>query len=66
VPGFRRPAPRFIRGVGTTIDHLSGARLEFGLGTSGAEAEHAMLGVPFPAPGERIRRLGEALTVAAR
>jgi len=42
--------------MATTIDHLSGGRLEFGLGASGAEAEHAMLGIPFYTAGERIRR----------
>jgi hypothetical protein len=49
-----------------TIDHLSGGRLEFGIGAGGAEIEHAMLGIPFHSSGERIRRLGEALTVCRK
>jgi len=52
--------------MATTIDHLPGGRLEFALGASGAEIEHTMLGMPFPAAGERIRRLGEALDVCIK
>ena len=58
--------PVVLAKMATTIDHLSGGRLEFGLGASGAEAEHTMLGIPFHTPGERIRRLGEALTVCRK
>ena len=58
--------PGLLAKMATTIDHLSGGRLEFGIGASGAEAEHTMLGIPFFTPGERIRRLGEALTVCRR
>jgi alkanesulfonate monooxygenase SsuD/methylene tetrahydromethanopterin reductase-like flavin-dependent oxidoreductase (luciferase family) len=58
---YRHPA--VLAKMATTIDHLSGGRLEFGLGASGVEIEHTMLGIPFATPGERVRRLGEALTV---
>ena len=58
--------PGVLAKMATTIDHLSGGRLEFGLGASGAEVEHTMLGIPFYTPGERIRRLGEALTVCRK
>jgi F420-dependent oxidoreductase-like protein len=58
---YRHPA--VLARMATTIDHLSGGRLEFALGASGAEAEHLMLGIPFPPPAERIGRLAEALTV---
>jgi F420-dependent oxidoreductase-like protein len=58
--------PGVLAKMATTIDHLSGGRLEFGLGASGAEAEHSMLGIPYYTAGERIRRLGEALTVCRR
>jgi F420-dependent oxidoreductase-like protein len=61
---YRHPA--VLAKMATTIDHLSGGRLEFGIGASGAEAEHTMLGIPFFAPGERVRRLGEALTVCRK
>ena len=58
---YRHPA--LLARMATTIDHLSGGRLEFALGASGAEGEHAMLGIPFGTPAERIGRLDEALTV---
>lgn len=58
--------PGVLAKMATTIDHLSGGRLEFGLGASGAEVEHTMLGIPFYTAGERIRRLGEALTVCRK
>src|SRR5262249_19792049 len=58
--------PGVLAKMATTIDHLSGGRLEFGLGASGAEVEHAMLGLPFPEAGERIHRLGEALAVCRK
>jgi F420-dependent oxidoreductase-like protein len=61
---YRHPA--VLAKMATTIDHLSGGRLEFGLGASGVEVEHAMLGIPFAPPGERVRRLGEALTVCRK
>jgi alkanesulfonate monooxygenase SsuD/methylene tetrahydromethanopterin reductase-like flavin-dependent oxidoreductase (luciferase family) len=48
--------------MATTIDHLSGGRLEFALGTGAAKVEHATIGVPFYPAGERVRRLGETLT----
>jgi Luciferase-like monooxygenase len=41
---------------------LSGGRLEFAIGASGGEIEHTMLGIALYTAGERIRRLGEALT----
>jgi F420-dependent oxidoreductase-like protein len=58
---YRHPA--VLAKMATTIDHLSGGRLEFGLGASGAEIEHTMFGIPFQPAAERVRRLGEALTV---
>jgi F420-dependent oxidoreductase-like protein len=58
--------PGVLAKMATTIDHLSGGRLEFGLGASGAEVEHTMLGILFYTVGERIRRLAEALTVCRK
>jgi F420-dependent oxidoreductase-like protein len=66
VAGTTYRHPGVLAKMATTIDHLSGGRLEFGLGASGAEGEHTMLGIPFGTPGERIRRLDEALTVCRR
>src|SRR5206468_6875480 len=55
--------PGVLAKVATTVDHLSGGRLEFGLGAGWAEVEHTMLGIPFPSTGQRLRRLAEACTV---
>jgi F420-dependent oxidoreductase-like protein len=55
--------PGLLAKMAVTVDHLSGGRLEFGLGAAWAEAEHAMLGMPFPGTGERIHRMGEALAL---
>jgi F420-dependent oxidoreductase-like protein len=55
--------PGVLAKMATTVDHLSGGRLEFAIGASGAEAEHTMLGIPFGSAAERVGRLAEALTV---
>lgn len=46
-----------------TIDHLSGGRAVFGIGTGWNENEHRWYGIPLPSPGARVRMLDEALTV---
>src|SRR6266516_3225669 len=46
-----------------TVDHLSGGRLEFGIGAGWAENEHTMLGLPFGTAGDRADRLEEACQV---
>jgi F420-dependent oxidoreductase-like protein len=58
---YRHPA--VLAKIATTVDHLSGGRLEFGLGGAWAEVEHTMLGIDFPGVGERLRRLDEACQV---
>jgi F420-dependent oxidoreductase-like protein len=55
---YRHPA--VLAKFATTVDHLSGGRLEFGIGGAWAEVEHTMLGLEFPPIGERLRRLDEA------
>src|SRR6185437_3479218 len=46
-----------------TVDHLSGGRLEFGLGAAWAELEHEMLALEFGTVGQRIDRLEEACRI---
>lgn len=58
---YRNPGQ--LAKLATTVDHLSGGRLEFGIGAGWAEAEHTMLGLPFPSRGQRIRQLGEAVAI---
>src|SRR5919206_2392447 len=55
--------PGVLAKMAVTVDHLSGGRLEFGLGAAWAEIEHTMLGLEFGTVGQRIRRLGEACRV---
>ena len=55
--------PGYLAKLATTVDHLSNGRLEFGIGAGWAEAEHTMLGLPFPSRGQRIRQMGEAVAI---
>jgi F420-dependent oxidoreductase-like protein len=55
--------PGVLAKMAVTVDHLSGGRLEFGLGAAWAEGEHTMLGLEFGTAGQRIARLEEACRV---
>ena len=55
---YRHPA--VLAKAAVTVDHLSGGRLEFGLGAGWAENEHTMLGMPFGTKGDRADWLEEA------
>jgi F420-dependent oxidoreductase-like protein len=54
---FRLPGPLAI--VVAEVDHMSGGRVELGLGAGWYEAEHGAYGIPFPPLGERFDRLEE-------
>lgn len=56
---FRHPA--VIVKNATTIDQMSGGRLDLGVGTGWMELEHTALGLPFPDWPERWSRFEEAL-----
>ena len=49
--------------VVTTVDEMSGGRIELGLGTGWHDEEHRQLGLPFPDITERADMLEEHLTV---
>ena len=49
--------------VVTTVDEMSGGRVEFGLGAGWNEPEHRQLGLPFPEIGERADMLEEQFAV---
>jgi F420-dependent oxidoreductase-like protein len=49
--------------VVTTVDEMSGGRVEFGLGAGWNEPEHRQLGLPFPEIAERADILEEQLAV---
>ena len=58
---FRIPGA-FAKQV-TTVDEMSGGRVEVGMGAGWNELEHEQLGIPFPAVRERYDMLEEALTI---
>jgi len=58
---FRNPG--VLAKLRATIDHISGGRLELGMGAGWFEFEHASLGIPFPSVGERLRQLEEAVQI---
>jgi len=61
---FRHPSV-LAREV-SSVDEMSGGRIEIGVGTGWFEAEHTSLGIPFPPLGERTDRLHEAVEVITR
>jgi F420-dependent oxidoreductase-like protein len=60
---FRHPSE--LAKVVTTADHVSGGRVELGLGTGWHEGEHEAYGFPFPPLRERLELLEEQLQVIA-
>jgi F420-dependent oxidoreductase-like protein len=61
---YRHPAQ--LAKMAVTVDHLSGGRLEMGLGAGWNEPEFNMFALPFARTPERIRQLDEACTVLKR
>ena len=59
--GFRHPA--VLANAGATIDHLSGGRLEMGIGAGWQAEEYVAHGIPFESPGVRLRRMAEAVEI---
>ncbi len=58
---FRHPA--LVAQQAITIDHISGGRLELGLGAGWFEEEHDRFGIPFGDPPVRVEKFQEALEV---
>lgn len=61
---YRHPA--VLANMGATVDVISNGRLDFGIGAGWNELEHTSYGIPLPAPGDRIRMLGEACEIIKR
>jgi F420-dependent oxidoreductase-like protein len=58
---FRHPSE--LAKVVATADHVSGGRVELGLGAGWHEREHRAFGFPFPPVRERMDRLAEQLEI---
>ncbi len=61
---FRHPSE--LAKVVATVDHVSGGRVELGLGAGWNEAEHAAYGFPFPDVATRLEILAEQLEIVTR
>lgn len=58
---FRLPA--VLAKAATTVDRISGGRVELGMGAGWWEQEHRTHGIPFPATPERFEMLEEQLEI---
>ena len=58
---FRHPS--VLAKLATTADHVSGGRIELGLGTGWSEVEHTAYGFPFLSMKERMDVLEEQLEI---
>jgi F420-dependent oxidoreductase-like protein len=61
---FRQPA--VLANIVATVDHISGGRVELGLGSGWMEREHEAFGFPFPRPKVRQQMLAEQLEIVHR
>ena len=61
---FRHPA--LLAKEAVTVDHVSGGRLEIGLGAGWWAVEHATYGIPFKAPAERVASFRDGIQVLDR
>lgn len=61
---YRHPA--VLAHIAATLDVICNGRLDFGIGAGWNEYEHHSMNLPLYAPGERIKRLGEACEIAKR
>jgi alkanesulfonate monooxygenase SsuD/methylene tetrahydromethanopterin reductase-like flavin-dependent oxidoreductase (luciferase family) len=63
VTGVTYRHPAVLANMAVTIDHISGGRLDVGIGAAWHEPEHRGYGIEFPTPGTRVAMVEEAVTV---
>src|SRR3954452_25201073 len=61
---FRHPS--VLAKLALTADHVSGGRIDVGMGTGWWEAEHEACGFPFPPMGQRMDELERQLETVRR
>jgi F420-dependent oxidoreductase-like protein len=61
---FRPPA--VLANAAATADHISGGRIELGLGAGWMDREHEAFGFPFPEPRVRRQMLAEQIEIVHR
>ena len=61
---FRHPS--VLAKAAATVDHISGGRVELGLGAGWMELEHRAYGFDFPPASERVARVAEQLEIVHR
>jgi len=59
-------APSLVAKMASTLDVVSGGRLEFALGAGWDVAEYTAYGFPFPPASERVEQVEEALQIIRR
>ena len=55
--------PALLAQQAITVDHISGGRLELGIGCGWFEEEHRRFGIPLFEPGVRVDRFSEAMEI---
>lgn len=66
VTGVTYRHPVLLAKLAVTVDEITGGRAILGIGAAWHAAEHQMYGFDYPAVGERMGRLDEALTIFRR
>ena len=61
---YRHPA--LLAKMSSTLDVISGGRLELGIGAGGSAADHLASGLPFPSTSIRVRMMEEAIELVKR
>lgn len=66
VSGITYRPPIILAKMAVTLDHITRGRAILGVGAAWHEVEHRMYGIEYPAVGERMTRLDEALQIFRR
>jgi alkanesulfonate monooxygenase SsuD/methylene tetrahydromethanopterin reductase-like flavin-dependent oxidoreductase (luciferase family) len=55
--------PGILAKIATTLDHVSGGRMELGMGSGHTKLEHDQYNIPYYTQGTRLRMFGEAIKI---